>query len=154
MSSESGERTLHEWLRHIDAKLDDHRTSVERKLVVIDTKLDRKANADELIIEIARIRKLEEFANRVKGIAAFLSLVGGIVATVVMMGCAHYHHRTYVDGQLSSDTVSTVIGTGDTTFIGEHEEYTTSDTGLSDNGKDAIKEAVEAGVRAAIPGLP
>jgi hypothetical protein len=69
-------------------------------------------------------------------------------------GCAHYHHKTYdPDGELLSATVSTVIGTGETSLIqcGDGTEYTTTDTGLSDNGKEAIADAVEAGVRAALP---
>jgi hypothetical protein len=151
MPGTNGERTLHEWMRHLDVKLDAQRNALDRRLTAISAKLDKKADAAACVREDVRIRKLESFASRAKGVIALLSLVGGVAASIFLMGCAHYHHRTYVDGELSSDTVSTVLGTGDTSFIGPDEEYTTSDTGISDNGKEAIVEAVEAGIRAALP---
>lgn len=98
-----------------------------------------------------RVLKLEGQASSFKGALAILSLLFTLGCAYVVAGCAHYHSKTYVDGELTSSTVSTVIGTGETSFIGVTDKYTTTDTGLSDNGKEAIRDAVEAGVRAALP---
>jgi hypothetical protein len=100
-----------------------------------------------------RVLKLEGQASSFKGALAILSLLFTLGCAYVVAGCAHYHHKTYVDGELRSTTVSTVIGTGDTSLVqcGDGTEYTTTDTGLSDNGKEAFVDGVEAGVRAALP---
>jgi hypothetical protein len=105
-----------------------------------------------------RISVLERFTNRAKGVLAFITFLGGILAVVLVSGCAHFQRTEYADGARISSTTATVFGTGETSFVhtcGEDAEaYTTKDTGLSDNGKQAIEDAVAAGVRAAIPGLP
>jgi hypothetical protein len=105
-----------------------------------------------------RVLRLEGFASRTKGALAILSLLFTIGCAWIVAGCAHYHHNEYVDGERISSTTSTVLGTGETSFVRICEDgvegYTTKDTGLSDNGKQAIEDAVAAGVRAAIPGLP
>ena len=98
-----------------------------------------------------RVKNLESFASWTKGALAVLSLLFTLGCAYLVAGCAHYHHKTYVDGELVSSTVSTVIGTGETTFVDETDAYTTQDTGLSDNAKEALADAVEAGVRAALP---
>jgi hypothetical protein len=124
----------------------------------IEAKVDILIDTDRALD--GRITVLERFTNRAKGIVAFITFLGGILAVVLVSGCAHFHSKTYdPNGAITSSTVSTVIGRGDTVYLrqcieGGFEGYTTSDTGLSENGKEAIAEAVAAGVRAAIPGLP
>jgi hypothetical protein len=105
-----------------------------------------------------RVTALEKFSNRVKGVLAFITFFGSIIGLVIVQGCAHWHHKEFADGELISSTVSTVIGTGETSYIlqCEHgvEAYTTADTGISTNGKDLAADAVAAGVKAALPGIP
>jgi hypothetical protein len=130
-------------MRHLDNKLDRHFT-------VINAKLEAKSDVVACAKETDRIRKLESFANKVKGVAAFISLVGGIVATVFMMGCAHMHQRTYnPDGTLASDTVSTVFGRGETYLIATDDatEYLTTGTGISDNATKLGGEIAEGAVK-------
>ena len=99
-----------------------------------------------------RVTTLERGSAKIKGALGILSLLFTLGCAYMVAGCAHYHSKTYgPDGALLSSTVSTVVGTGNTSFIGPTESYTTTDTGLSDNGKEAISDAVEAGVRAALP---
>lgn len=123
---------------------------MERRFAVLESKLDKKGTTEGHDDNVLRIRKLESFVNRAKGIAAFLSLVGGIVATVIMMGCAHMHQRTYhADGTLATDTVSTVFGRGETYLVANDEEteYLTTGTGISDNATKLGGEIAEGAVR-------
>lgn len=160
MSNQNGERTLHDWMRHLDTKIDLTTNRLERRLAVIDGKLDKKEDKEVVNLVRKRVGKLEEFSNRAKGILAFLTLVGGIAFTVWASGCAHQHVRTfYPTGEPECDLVTTVIGGGTISVLVEDEIcpdtiYESTDTGITDNGKEVITEAVEAGVRAAIPGLP
>jgi hypothetical protein len=95
------------------------------------------------------VLKLEGFASRTKGAFAILSLLFTLGCAWLVAGCAHYHETTYNEfGAVESEVVSTVIGTGETTYLGVDKSYTTRDTGLSNN---AVK-AVEAGVTATPPG--
>jgi hypothetical protein len=97
-----------------------------------------------------RLTILERFTNRAKGILAFLTFVGSVLAVVLMQGCSHFHVKTYAAGELTTDTVITIFGTSEATL---GNIYTTEGGGVSENFKDTVKESVEAGVRAAIPGL-
>ncbi len=70
------------------------------------------------------------------------------------VGCASMKTtcRYYPDGVLETYSLrSTVIGTGETETISQDcalIAYSTEDTGLSDNGKDALEGVAEAAVRA------
>lgn len=106
-----------------------------------------------------RITGLETFANRVKGVLAFISLVGGILGAVVMMGCAHAHTRTYYpDGELKCNSATTVFGRGEVEVLVESDDcpdtiYESNDTGLSDNGAEAIGNVAEGLAAGAAKGV-
>ena len=61
----------------------------------------------------------------------------------------------YADGRLKDYTLrSTVLGTGETEVISTDcamIAYSTNDTGLSDNGSDALGTIAEGAVRALVP---
>lgn len=159
MPSPNGERTLHEWMRHLDSKIDASRVAVERRLVIIDNKLDHKAGVEETACNRARLDDLESFANKAKGVAAFLSLIIGILGSVLLMGCAHAHVRTYFPtGELQCDSVTTVVGRGDVEVLVESDEcpdtiYESRDTGLSDNGVEAINKVAEGVAAGVVKGI-
>ena len=71
-------------------------------------------------------------------------------------GCASVRQVCrYETGRLvSQDTRSIVVGTGETEFATTAcaaLSYSTQDTGLSDNGKDALGVVAEGAVRGALP---
>ena len=82
-----------------------------------------------------RLVTLETFTNRVKGVLAVALFVGGLVTTILLTGCAHFHNKGYYpDGQLKRDVVSTILGKGETTLVIEDgpatTTYSTSGTGI------------------------
>ena len=92
----------------------------------------------------ARLNTLEKGGAKIKGALAILSLLFTLGCAYIVAGCAHYHQKEYVNGQLTSSTVSTVIGTGETSllFAPGVTEYTTLGTGVSDNATEIIEDAV------------
>lgn len=75
------------------------------------------------------------------------------VAITFLFGCASMNQKYtyYPDGTLKSYRVrSTVVGTGETELIatdGITLGYSTKDTGLSDNGKEALGTIAEGAVK-------
>jgi hypothetical protein len=119
----------------------------------IETKIDQALSFGP------RVSKLETFANRAKGVLAFLSLAGSILAVVLMSGCvtAKTHCAYAADGTLQKAwTRTTIVGKGDTAIAinaCKKLDFSTADTGLSDNGVEAFEKAAKAAVRAALLGL-
>lgn len=76
---------------------------------------------------------------------------------LVCGGCATANQRCdyYASGQLEHYRLrSTVVGTGETEVVTTDcaaLAYSTRDTGLSDNGTDALGEITEGAVRALVP---
>jgi hypothetical protein len=81
----------------------------------------------------------------------------GLLLLVAATGCAAINQRCayYPDGTLESYRLrSTVLGTGETETVTTDcaaMAYSTKDTGLSDNGKEALGEIAEGAVRAMVP---
>ena len=79
------------------------------------------------------------------------------VVAVSLSGCASMKQKCsyFPDGTLESYRLrSTVLGTGETEMISTDcavAAYSTKDTGLSDNGKEALGEIAEGAVRGAMP---
>lgn len=75
---------------------------------------------------------------------------------VVAAGCASFNQKCsyFEDGTLKDYRLrSTVIGTGETEAVSTDcavSGYSTRDTGLSDNGREALEDITEAAVRGAI----
>ena len=78
-------------------------------------------------------------------------------AALLLPGCASMNQKCsyYTDGRLESYRLrSTVVGTGETEVVTTAcaaLAYSTKDTGLSDNGKEALGEIAEGAVRALVP---
>jgi hypothetical protein len=76
---------------------------------------------------------------------------------LALSGCASMNQRCsyFPDGTLESYRLrSTVLGTGETEVITTDcaaLAYSTKDTGLSDNGKEALGKIAEGAVRALVP---
>ena len=88
------------------------------------------------------------------------------VATLILcvfgltLGCAHSHNKVfYPNGSLCADTMSTVVGTGETEKIvvvnecGMTESYDTKDTGISDNATDLGGKVAEGFAKGAVKGV-
>ncbi len=114
--------------------------------------------AEDIKEHAPRLTSLETFANRTKGVLAFLSIVGSIIAVVLFTGCATAKtHCSYSDdGKLTRAwSRSTVVGKGDTEITVEACNgilFETHDTGLSDNAADLAKAAAEAAAKASAAG--
>jgi len=86
--------------------------------------------------------------------ALFGFAVGAALSWVV--GCAHAHLEVfhYCTGEKVCEVESWVLGTGETEQVtnacGDYA-YGTRDTGISDNGKDALGKIAEGAVRALVP---
>ena len=96
--------------------------------------------------------------NKIKGVLAFLTVTVGVAAALFFSGgCAHSHVKTfYPTGKKQCDLVTTVLGQGEVAVLIESDTcpdsiYESENTGLSDNGVEALERAVEAGVKAALP---
>ncbi|MCI0408175.1 MAG: hypothetical protein L0191_06380 [Acidobacteria bacterium] len=83
-----------------------------------------------------------------------------LVIATWLQGCATFeqHCRWNERGRLTEQvTESTVVGTGETEFLGNRGcsamSYTTSDTGLSNNGKDALGKVAEGAAQGAVGAL-
>lgn len=119
----------------------------------IEAKLDFVV--ETMTTDSTRISALEAFANRAKGVLAFLSLAASILAGVLLLGCAHSHTRTYyADGSLKCSSATTVLGQGQVEVLVESEDcpdtiYESTDTGISDNGRETVGEIAE-GVSAGV----
>jgi len=104
-----------------------------------------------------RRRALLDHAQGADVIEAKVVVAGIIVAIIAwLMGCATLNQRCeyYPDGTLSHYRMrSTVIGTGETEAVTTDCAaigYSTRDTGLSDNGKEALGEIAEGAVKGAL----
>lgn len=84
-----------------------------------------------------------------------------VIGALTLSGCATTHNWFYDEyGQLCAESRSGVLGTGDTELIIINpcgsSAYTTKDTGISDNGKEAIGKVAEGlakgAVKGAVPG--
>ena len=87
---------------------------------------------------------------------ALAAVYAGLLAIALLGGCASVRQVCrYEAGRLVlQDTRSTVAGTGETEFATTAcaaLSYSTQDTGLSDNGKDALGVVAEGAVRGALP---
>jgi hypothetical protein len=76
------------------------------------------------------------------------------------LGCAHSHDKFYYpDGQLCAETVSNVVGTGETekyvvSAVCEITNlYDTKDTGISDNATELGGEIAEGLAKGAVKGV-
>jgi hypothetical protein len=83
-----------------------------------------------------------------------------VFGLTLSVGCAHSHDKFYYpSGELCAEVKSTVFGTGEAEkyVINElcevTEMYDTKDTGLSDNGKDAIGKVAEGLAKGAVKGV-
>jgi len=81
-----------------------------------------------------------------------------VIGALVLSGCATTHNWFYnTDGTLCAESRSGVLGTGDTELIIVNpcgsSAYTTKDTGISDNGKEAIGKVAEGVAKGAMKGV-
>jgi hypothetical protein len=81
-------------------------------------------------------------------------LVAAFVTLAWNSGCAHAHLERYVDGEKVCEIESWVLGTGETEQVtnscGDYA-YSTENTGISDNGKDALGMVAEGAARGIMP---
>ena len=109
--------------------------------------------------ETPRLVKLERHVSWVKGVLAVISVLFTIGCAFIIGGCAHSHTRTYFpDGKLKCNSATTVLGQGQVDVLVESDEcpdtiYESNDTGLSDNGKDAIGEIAEGVAAGVVKGV-
>ena len=80
------------------------------------------------------------------------------VGALILGGCATTHNWFYnPDGTVCAESRSAVVGTGETELIIINpcgsSAYTTRDTGISDNGKDAIGKVAEGLAKGAVKGV-
>ena len=80
--------------------------------------------------------------------------------TLLLGGCAHSHNTFYyTNGTVCAETLSTVLGTGETEkFVTQGkceltETYDTKDTGISDNATDLGGKVAEGLAKGAVKGL-
>jgi hypothetical protein len=79
-----------------------------------------------------------------------------IALALLSAGCAHAHLEVYdpETGEKVCEVESFVVGTGETEQVsnacGDYA-YGTRDTGISDNGKEALGEIAEGAVKGALP---
>ncbi len=79
-----------------------------------------------------------------------------VTGALALSGCASTHSWYYHDnGQICAEIRSTVVGTGETELVVDNAcavlGYATSDTGISDNGKDALGTIAEGIVKGMLP---
>lgn len=84
------------------------------------------------------------------------SLTLCVIGALALSGCASTHSWYYHEnGQICAEIRSTVVGTGETELVVDNAcavlGYATSDTGISDNGKDALGTIAEGIVKGMIP---
>jgi len=131
-----------------------------RQIGRLETSL--KAISTALVEVKPRVTELETFANRVKGVLAVIMFGGSILAIVLMSGCTTTKTACRIKTPTTEYTGivrTTVIGKGDSDISAMGNRCgdftaTSKDGGISDNGVRVIENAVAAGVKAAIPGLP
>ncbi|MEE9571081.1 MAG: hypothetical protein V3W02_05200 [Gammaproteobacteria bacterium] len=116
-----------------------------------------ETKVDQALAFAPRITALETWVNRGKGILAFLSVIGSIVAVLLISGCAYATQTAYFQtGEVCARTRSFVVGTGETEQVsnacGDYG-YSTRHTGLSNNGTKALGEIAEGAVGALVPAL-
>ena len=80
-----------------------------------------------------------------------------VVGLTLLAGCAFQHGKYYYhDGKLCAHTFEGVVGTGETETIADMDcvvlGHSTSDTGLSDNGADALGQVAEGLAEGAVKG--
>jgi hypothetical protein len=81
-----------------------------------------------------------------------------VIGLTLLAGCAFSHGKYYYhDGQLCAHTFEGVVGTGETETVADMEcvilGRSTSDTGLSDNGKEAFGKVAEGVAKGAVKGV-
>jgi hypothetical protein len=81
-----------------------------------------------------------------------------VIGALTLSGCASTHNWFYDElGLLCAESRSLVIGTGDTELVIVNpcggSVYTTSNTGISENGKEAIGNVVEGIAKGAVKGM-
>ena len=83
-------------------------------------------------------------------------LTSFVIGALALSGCASTHSWYYHDnGQICAEIRSTVVGTGETELVVDNAcailGYATSDTGISNNGKDALGTIAEGIVKGLVP---
>jgi hypothetical protein len=81
-----------------------------------------------------------------------------VVGAFILSGCATTYDRYYYpDGKKCAIILSSVVGTGETELLAVNGcgtlGYSTKDTGISDNGKDAIGKVAEGLAKGAVKGV-
>jgi len=80
-----------------------------------------------------------------------------VIGALILCGCATTYNRYYYpDGTKCAIIISGVIGTGETELVVVDAcgtlGYSTKDTGISDNGKEAIGKVAEGMAKGAMKG--
>jgi hypothetical protein len=81
-----------------------------------------------------------------------------VIGLALLAGCAFSHHKYYYyDGELCAHIVEGVLGTGETETVVDSNciilGRSTSDTGLSENGKEAVGKIAEGLAKGAVKGV-
>jgi hypothetical protein len=81
-----------------------------------------------------------------------------VIGALTLGGCANTSNWYYYpDGTLCAKARSTVVGTGETELVVENQcvklGYSTRDTGISDNGKEALGNIAEGLAKGAVKGI-